>query len=156
MAVDIANSCGKLLLLCSLFSMPAFAATETVLYSLPPDSLPAAQLLQDRKGNLFGTTSVGGAATGTVFEVRRTHKGWRGGIIYSFSGSDGRNPYSALIRDNLSGGLLGNTEFGGTDNTGALFSLAKQGKGWTQTLLYSFPSNAGDQPMSDSWQDPKT
>jgi uncharacterized repeat protein (TIGR03803 family) len=48
--------------------------TETILYSFGADSddgrAPAAGLIVDKKGNLYGTTTIGGAyGSGTVFEI---------------------------------------------------------------------------------------
>jgi hypothetical protein len=54
--------------------------TETVLHLFvdnPDGNLPSAGLIADNKGNLYGTTQLGGASTacaecGTVFQVTGT------------------------------------------------------------------------------------
>jgi uncharacterized repeat protein (TIGR03803 family) len=86
---------------------------ETVLHSFagPPDgALPQAGLLRDDAGNLYGTTSFGGAdGYGTVFKLNRHGKMT---ILHNFSNKDGATPYSTLIRD-AAGNLYGTTWFGG-------------------------------------------
>src|SRR5262249_2676365 len=52
--------------------------TESVLYSFgntPQDVQPTASVIFDKAGNLYGTTSSGGRATGTVFELQPPSQG---------------------------------------------------------------------------------
>src|SRR5580698_9300143 len=63
-------------------------------------ALPAAGLLLDRSGTLFGTTQAGGAKHfGTAFAL--TPSGASYSVLYSFKGrpSDGAFPTAALIED---------------------------------------------------------
>jgi len=70
---------------------------------------PAAALIMDAGGNLYGTTSAGGNQNsacsangcGTVFELSPLAGGkWKETILYSFTGgSDGKNPYGGVILD---------------------------------------------------------
>ena len=79
--------------------------TETILYAFGGGSdgaAPAAGLLEDAQGNLYGTTEAGGAAgDGTVFTLARPANGlstWKEVILYSFAGgNDGAEPQSALV-----------------------------------------------------------
>jgi uncharacterized repeat protein (TIGR03803 family) len=65
-------------------------------------------------------------------------------ILHSFNGKDGQFPASSLIFDS-SGNLYGTTQLGGAANNGAVFELSSNGSGgWTETVLYSFGSAAGD------------
>lgn len=84
---------------------------------------PTASLIVDSVGNLYGTTSEGGAATngngcfdgcGTVFRLTHTQTGWSQDQLYAFSGgSDGNVPWGSLVMD-TSGNLYGMTTRGGT------------------------------------------
>lgn len=69
-------------------------------------------------------------------------------ILYSFTGlSDGGLPQSGLILDSK-GNLYGTTSSGGTGITchcGTVFELSPGSNGtWTESVLYSFSSYAGD------------
>jgi uncharacterized repeat protein (TIGR03803 family) len=118
---------------------------ETVLYTFCPQNNcfdgrnPAAGLVFDRKGNLYGTTELGGAGGGTVFEL--TPKG-KETVLYSFCAqnncTDGSNPAAGLIFD-TKGNLYGTTVSGGiyrgSDEVGVVFKLTPKGK---ETVLHSF------------------
>jgi uncharacterized repeat protein (TIGR03803 family) len=55
-------------------------------------AIPYAGLIQDKKGILYGTTSLGGANNnGTVFEV--SPKTMKVKVLHSFAGTDGAYPY---------------------------------------------------------------
>ena len=53
-------------------------------------------LVFDQAGNLYGTTSQGGAHNaGSVFQLTPSGSGWIETVIYSFqNGSDGSFPYA--------------------------------------------------------------
>lgn len=115
------------------------SGTETVLYSFngPPDGdYPYAGLVQDAKGNLYGTTVGGGASgTGTVFKL---DPGGKETVLLSFGGyrgADGALPYAGLIRDKK-GNMYGDTYNGGAHLGGVVFKLDPTGK---ETVLYRFP-----------------
>jgi uncharacterized repeat protein (TIGR03803 family) len=122
----------------------AKSGKEELLYSFHDESGsdgadPAAGLIFDAKGDLFGTTTVGGAhGQGSVFEVSSKDKE---SVLHSFAddgGSDGAAPYAALLMDK-SGSLYGTTSVGGANGQGAVFKVAPGG---SETLLYSFDDNA--------------
>jgi uncharacterized repeat protein (TIGR03803 family) len=144
--------------------------TESVLYSFCPiksqcrdGSNPAASLIFDRAGNLYGTTIRGGAhRAGTVFELTPKPDGsWTEGVLYHFSGgSDGRSPWAGLILDQA-GNLYGTTREGGSGaygcsdqlGCGTAFKLAPNPDGsWTASVLHSFCSltncNDGASPFN--------
>jgi uncharacterized repeat protein (TIGR03803 family) len=105
---------------------------------------PYAGLVQDAKGNSYGTTFTGGAANmGTVFKISKTGKET---VLYSFSGKpDGEHPTSNLLLDK-SGNIYGANYEGGVSGFGAIFKLDKTGK---ESLLYSFGSGTdGEYPGS--------
>lgn len=116
---------------------------ETILHSFEWNGIdgfgPSAGLVMDKKGNLYGTTSFGGAhGDGTVFEL--TPSGTET-ILYSFegSGTDGYNPESTLLLD-AEGNLYGTTGNGGSYGYGTVFKLTPAG---TETILHSF-GESGD------------
>ena len=105
---------------------------------------PSAGLIMDSSGNLYGTTTGGGATSnGTVFELAQGS----GTIttLASFNGTDGEAPEGALIMDS-SGNLYGTTSRGGTSNDGTVFELA-HGSG-TITMLASFNGTNGSTPLA--------
>jgi uncharacterized repeat protein (TIGR03803 family) len=123
--------------------------TETVIYNFsgPDGSSPAASLIFDAAGNLYGTTAGGGdLSVGIVFELTPSTGGaWTETILHTFgSGTDGYDPQAELVFD-AAGNLYGTTQFGGTkagfDNGGTVYRLSPSSGGWTETLLYSFPGS---------------
>lgn len=124
--------------------------TETVLYSFcsqpgcADGSGPVADVVFDKKGNLYGTTLNGGANDlGAVFQVAPSGVET---VLYSFTGgtSDGSSPYAGLLIDKK-GNLYGTTVYGGRAGKGTVFMLTPSKKsGWTETVLYSFGTQGGD------------
>ena len=88
--------------------------TETPsIYNFPRSSEPIGRLEQNKKGNLYGTTSTGGMhGYGSVFELVKDGGTWKEQDLYSFSGNDGAYPYEGVIAVN--GPLWGTTEQGGS------------------------------------------
>jgi len=108
---------------------------ETNIYSFagPPDgAVPLAGVISDAQGNLYGTTSQGGASdAGTVYRVTTGRKEKR---LYNFIGSsDGGQPCSILLLNASS--LYGVTRQGGKSGFGTIFKVTKTGK---ETVLSSF------------------
>jgi uncharacterized repeat protein (TIGR03803 family) len=132
---------------------PAAAQTEKVLYSFGPNNMgafsPAAGLIFDAAGNLYGTTAYGdcsGTKGGTVFELMRMADGsWTKKTLHDFGkGEDGYNPVASLIFDG-SGNLYGTTNFGGAYDYGTVFELSPTVEGeWTEKVLHSFNNNGED------------
>ncbi|MBV9252327.1 MAG: DUF4082 domain-containing protein [Acetobacteraceae bacterium] len=107
---------------------------------------PAAGLIADANGDLFGTTQTGGAnGDGTVFELVKGSSGYRLTTLVSFSGSNGAGPPAGLIAD-ANGDLFGTTPGGGTDGVGTVFELVKGGSGYTLNTLVSFSDTNGSYP----------
>jgi hypothetical protein len=104
----------------------AHSWTESVLHAFSGGSdggNPAAGLLLDSHGDLYGTASVdgGGAQYGTVFRLKQPiRKGgdWTLKVLYAFPGvPDGRIPTANLIFDRA-GNLYSTTTEGGTGTCG--------------------------------------
>src|SRR5579871_3809768 len=115
-------------------------------------------IVRDSAGNLYGTTYGGGVyGAGTVFKVSPTQNGgWTTTYLYNFGSfpGDGVYPYAGLAMDS-SGNLYGVTSQGGGQQCsdgfndfgcGAVFELSPSGSNgeWTETILYSFRSNANN------------
>jgi uncharacterized repeat protein (TIGR03803 family) len=119
---------------------------QTVLYSFTGGSngaYPAAGLIADAAGNLYGTTSdYGFPSNGTVFKV--TPSGIHT-VLHTFTGADGATPFAGLIAD-AAGNFYGTTYYGGTNGNGAVFKMTPSG---TLTTLYSFTGVAdGAHPVA--------
>lgn len=129
--------------------------SETVLYSFQGGSdgeVPEAQLIMDKAGNLYGTTTLGGDSAGacapygcgTVFKLAPNGKK---SILHTFTFTDGDQPLHGVARDSA-GNLYGTTYFGGTTDgpcspygCGVAFEIAPDG---TETVLRTFTGGTTD------------
>jgi uncharacterized repeat protein (TIGR03803 family) len=118
--------------------------TATVIYNLTGSDggEPYAGLVADKAGNLYGTTSNGGANFGgTVFEVSPTSAGgWNGRVLHAFGGVglEGGAIYGNLAIDK-SGNLYGTTYYGGKFGYGTVFELMRGSNGrWTGKTIHNF------------------
>jgi uncharacterized repeat protein (TIGR03803 family) len=124
--------------------------TETTLYSFctqphcADGTHPIAGVILDTKGNLYGTTSNGGAKSkGTVYEISPNGTET---VLHSFclkppACTDGAHPKGGVILD-AAGNIYGTTYSGGAYGYGAVFEITPSG---TETVLHSFnPANGTD------------
>jgi uncharacterized repeat protein (TIGR03803 family) len=129
------------------------AGAETVLYSFTGGADgggPAAALIRDSEGNLYGTAMSGGAfGSGVVFELDSAGTET---ILYSFAGgTDGGTPIGGVIRD-YAGNLYGTAYSGGIgtcpfSGCGVVFKLDTTGD---ETVLYSFTGGSdGGMPRAN-------
>jgi uncharacterized repeat protein (TIGR03803 family) len=108
---------------------------------------PAASLVSDSAGNLYGTTFAGGPGGfghGTVFMLSPDGNGnWQETTLHNFSGkADGAGPLSALVLDR-SGNIYGTTSAGASSycvgGCGVIFKLTPEvSGGWDEQVLYFF------------------
>ncbi len=144
--------------------------TETVLHNFNAyngdGDHPAASLVFDGAGNLYGTAQNGGidsctllpppnpGGCGTVFELTPNPSGgWTETTLYAFTGgSDGGLPVSVDLIFDQTGNLYGTTELGGVGGAcgyngaigcGTVFKLTQSAGSWTESVLYNFCSAAG-------------
>jgi uncharacterized repeat protein (TIGR03803 family) len=114
------------------------SGNETVLYSFTggtDGSYPWGGVIRDSKGNLYGTTSAGGASgAGVVFKVDTSGNET---VLYSFTGgADGATPLWVVLARDSAGNLYGTTSAGGgASNAGVVFKVDTSGN---ETVLYSF------------------
>ena len=105
---------------------------------------PQAAPIMDSSGNLYGTTSSGGAnGYGTVFKLAKGSSTIT--ALASFNGTDGYNSLAALIMDG-SGNLYGTTYEGGVNGLGTVFELANGSS--VITDLTSFDDSNGSEPTA--------
>lgn len=99
-------------------------------------------LAQGRDGNLYSTTTGGGAnGDGTIFKINPS------GVLtslYSFSGGDGSNPWGALGLGS-DGNFYSTASGGGANGDGTVFKITPGG---TLTVLHSFNYTDGATPFA--------
>jgi uncharacterized repeat protein (TIGR03803 family) len=128
--------------LLALFSVaPAVAAPKETVFlrfsgQVGKGAFPAAGLISDANGNLYGTTFEGGSSNrGTIYKMTPP---WKESVIYTFTGAnDGQNPYVALTID-ASGNLYGAAQRGRFSNSSTIFKLSPNGDSWTFNTICSF------------------
>jgi uncharacterized repeat protein (TIGR03803 family) len=83
-----------------------------------------AGVVLDAKGNIYGTTSLGGNYShGTVFELAvHGKRPYREKVLWAFNGTDGVNPYCIPVLDSA-GNLYGTAASGGSGNAGVVFEV---------------------------------
>ena len=120
---------------------------------------PHAGLIADASGNLFGTTSYGGAYDyGTVFEIAKNHNGYASTAttLVNFNFTDGATPFGDLIADTegnlfgttIDGGAYGYMYLGTQYGYGTVFEIAKTVNGYASSplTLVSFNQTDGATP----------
>jgi uncharacterized repeat protein (TIGR03803 family) len=147
---------------------------EKVIYKFkgsPDGAYPLSTLIEDKAGNLYGTTLGGGQQSdycgvgcGTVFELSPAGKDkWTETVIYAFqgNGNDTTNPWAGIIADsagNLYGTAVNGSNYDQCDfnGCGTVYELSPANGGWTEKILYVFTGgNDGDTPYGGLVRDPE-
>jgi hypothetical protein len=135
---------------------------ETVLYTFTggaDGNEPWSNLTFDSRGNLYGTTSIGGNLScgsygcGVVFKLTLCEAGpWTESVLYTFNeGTDGGFPYPGGLTFDTQGNLYGVTTYGGdmavscagNPGCGVVYQLAPTPGGpWTESVLHAFTGGA--------------
>ena len=131
---------------------------ETVIHSFAYSDgfYPAAGLIFDVKGNLYGTTANGGDiyecdgdGCGVAFRLTPKRDGsWVETVLHVFRQKSGGVPGSSLIFD-AAGNLYGTTSRYGRYGYGSVFKLTPSSHGeWKQTVLHSFSHRSESHPIA--------
>jgi uncharacterized repeat protein (TIGR03803 family) len=109
-------------------------------------SSPFSGLVADAAGNLYGTTSEGGAnGCGVAFELSPAAGGkWTESVLYTFQNCafPGARPFGTMVIDKA-GNLYGVAR-GDFNGAGYVFGLHKGANGqWTRKTLHQFNENEG-------------
>jgi len=127
---------------------------ETIIHTFTggtDGAYPAAPLLMDGSGNLYGTAESGGNlkacnsyGCGVAYELSESSGAWKETVLHSFTGGvDDAYPSSPLVFDST-GNLYGTTYQGGdlsgcnAFGCGTVFALSRNSDGWKMTVLRIF------------------
>lgn len=144
-----------------ILSLSSVSQTETIIHRFrggPGDGFfPNAQLITDKAGNFYGTTSQGGTnELGTVFRLQPLSNGtWKEMVLHSFSGSSlGIAINEETLAIDAKGDIYGTTVFYGAYGSGSVFKLSQASTGsWNYTVLHDFHFDGitnfdGDYPLA--------
>jgi uncharacterized repeat protein (TIGR03803 family) len=128
-------------------SKPVAKFTNLHAFNGTDGNFPYGPVMQDVKGNIYGTTFFGGtSSSGTVFKLGM---GGKLTSLYNFTGgNDGAYPYAGLAQDSV-GNSYGTTANGGDSSCGGgggcgtVFKLSRSGK---LTVLHTFEDTDGAFP----------
>jgi uncharacterized repeat protein (TIGR03803 family) len=141
-----------------------YASTPTTLVSFKygtNGALPMGVLMADAHGDLFGTTSQGGAyGYGTVFEIAKTAHGYASTptTLVNFNVTNGSEPTSGVIAD-APGDLFAVTGLGRANGYGTVFEITGRGFSTHKTPSctvveandqFVFDPNLGENPTINS------
>jgi uncharacterized repeat protein (TIGR03803 family) len=123
----------------------------------PGGSTPVGGVVFDSKGNLYGTTKLGGHnSVGVVYELTPSNSGnWTEIALHNFGSSgDGAYPVGNIAIDS-NGNIFGTTEGGGAFGNGTevqggtVFELSLNAGIWKEKVLHSFGGGSdGDVPKA--------
>ena len=151
-ALGGANGLGTVFEIANNSGVYADTPTPLASFSGSDGANPYASLIVDANGNLFGTTSSGGAyGYGEVFEIVNSSGGYIGTpkTLASFDNNHGASPYDGLIAD-ANGNLFGTTYSGGADGVGTVFEITNSSGVYDSTpiTLASFTGIDGARPYA--------
>ncbi|HXM45403.1 MAG TPA: choice-of-anchor tandem repeat GloVer-containing protein [Bryobacteraceae bacterium] len=123
------------------------AGSLTVLHSFTGGAdggNPFAGVILDEMGNLYGTTTDGGANSSCCGVLFKLDPSGTLTVLHTFTGgTDGGSPYAGLTRD-AAGNLYGTATAGGVKDNGVVYKLDAAGN---FSVLYSFSgATSGDKP----------
>ena len=111
---------------------------------------PVSGVIQAANGNLYGTTTSGGASgDGTVFQIAQSGSSAAESLVHSFTGgtTDGSDPVGGLIQT-TNGALAGTTATGGANGLGTVYQITNAATQPVETVLASMNNSSGGDPVS--------
>src|SRR5258706_15850805 len=128
------------------------AWAEKILYSFKSGtdgSNPAAGIVLDALGNIYGTTTLGGGTNnGTGFELAaQGNSHYDPLVLWTFSGTDGASPNGSLVLDSA-GNLYGTTALGGSSGAGTVFEVSRGGAATATALTSTLNPSIHAQPIT--------
>jgi uncharacterized repeat protein (TIGR03803 family) len=135
-----------LLLTAGVVGSPAQSLTTLVSFTGTNGAYPTWNpIVQAANGYLYGMTSNGALAGGTIYQISPTNQV---SVLYTFCAqpqcADGSNPQGGLAFDDA-GNLYGTTSGGGTEGGGTIFKITTQG---VLTTLHDFEYSDGASPWA--------
>ncbi|HET6276360.1 MAG TPA: choice-of-anchor tandem repeat GloVer-containing protein [Candidatus Cybelea sp.] len=119
----------------------AFCKTTT---SCTDGDNPAAGVIVDREGALYGTTLYGGPGGGAVYKLTPSSSTFRYSLLYGFCNrrncNDGTEPFGGLVFGKRNA-LYGTTTYGGVQGAGTLFKLTSAGSIYRERVLHNFSAS---------------
>ena len=136
--------------------------TETVLHSFEgglDGAVPYGGVVFDSKGNIYGTTTIGGGSTncekgcGTIYKLAKVRGVWTVTILHAFTAwpadanpgqfYDGADPHWCTPVFDAQGNMYGTTAMGGlyeySGTSGTVWKLTPGEKGaWNYQIIYNF------------------
>lgn len=110
---------------------------------------PAGGLIKGSDGKLYGTTDIGGAdGNGIIFSINQDGTGYT--KLHELNDTEGYNPHGRLLEAG-DGKLYGVCQLGGSNNSGCIYSLNKNGTGFA--LVYVFSPITGHSPCGSLVED---
>src|SRR5437667_212431 len=109
---------------------------------------PQHGLVEGSDGALYGTTYGGGSNnTGTLFKLNKDGTDYSVLRRFSLTGGDAWAPQAGLV-EGSDGALYGTTYRGGSNNTGTLFKLNKDGTDYSVLHRFSLTGDDGWAPQT--------
>jgi len=108
--------------------------------------VPFGTVYETREGVLYGATAYGGPDDyGELYRINRDGTGYKILRFFVSSGIEGYLPVGAPVEG--PGGLLySTTYFGGSNDVGTVYSINKDGSGFTWLYNFKWPGPYGEQP----------
>ena len=135
-----------------VYELAKGSSAVTTLATFNPSFSDTSALTLDGSGNIFGTTSFGGAfnngnsyGNGSIFEIVKGS----GTVttLASFNGTNGYSPIGGVTLDG-DGNMFGTTQLGGAFNKGTIFEFAKGGTAIMALASFTTDTNNTQAPVT--------
>ena len=124
--------------------------SESILYNFNSNNgygtQPECTLVMDQAGNLYGTTS-GGGANGTIFELTPSNGGGSISLLYGAPNFSAQAGLTMDAAGNFYGVSANGSAGGNAGGNGFVFKLTSSHGVWTLTDLHDFSGSDGANPL---------